>query len=162
MVGTPFGWEDTMIRYVLGFAFNDLNEVCLLRKAKPAVFAGLWNGVGGKIEPDETARAAMTREFEEETGVHMAMERWRYIGHMLGDGWECYLYTGYLPAGAQPRTMEVEPVAMFGPELFARIQGETMPNVQALISMSCVGPAPESGKLPLFLIDYRSSAREQP
>lgn len=57
-------------RYVLGFAFDEaLRHVVLLQKAKPAWAAGMWNGLGGKIEPGEDAVGAMSREFREECGV---------------------------------------------------------------------------------------------
>jgi len=58
------------IEYVVGFAFDDdADFVCLIKKAKPAWQAGLMNGVGGKIEPGESPREAMIREFREETGL---------------------------------------------------------------------------------------------
>jgi len=56
--------------YVVGFMFSErLQTVLLIRKTKPAWQAGMLNGVGGKIEPDELPIDAMIREFEEETGL---------------------------------------------------------------------------------------------
>lgn len=61
-----------MTEYVCGFLFNPpLSHVALIKKAKPDWQAGLLNGVGGKIEENETALYAMAREFTEETGVPM-------------------------------------------------------------------------------------------
>lgn len=40
----------------------------LLNRIKPP-FAGLWNGIGGKTEPDETPISGMQRELFEETGL---------------------------------------------------------------------------------------------
>ena len=58
-------------RYVVGFLLNyDRTQVVLIRKNRPAWQAGHLNGVGGKIEMGETPIEAMTREFEEETGLH--------------------------------------------------------------------------------------------
>ncbi len=54
--------------YVLGFAFNNDN-VALILKNRPAWQKGLYNGIGGHIEPGETPLKAMIREFKEETGV---------------------------------------------------------------------------------------------
>lgn len=56
-------------RYVVGFMFDQsMEEVALIRKNKPEWQAGLLNGVGGKIEPNESALFAMRREFLEEAG----------------------------------------------------------------------------------------------
>ena len=64
-------------KYVVGFLFNDdLSKVILIRKTKPAWQYGLFNGVGGKTEPGETALQAMEREFMEETGVPCDMLCW--------------------------------------------------------------------------------------
>lgn len=55
--------------YVLGFCFMYYNaEVVLIRKNKPEWQRGLLNGVGGKIEPGESPKEAMLREWREETG----------------------------------------------------------------------------------------------
>ncbi len=41
--------------YVLGFAFDeDYEWVALIKKNRPQWQAGKLNGVGGKIEPNET------------------------------------------------------------------------------------------------------------
>jgi 8-oxo-dGTP diphosphatase len=63
--------------YVVGFLFDDLDCVGLIEKNRPAWQAGKINGIGGKIEPGETALPAMIREFKEETGVYH-------------DAWECF------------------------------------------------------------------------
>ena len=56
--------------YVVGFLFRaDLEEVVLIRKNRPAWQAGKINGIGGRVELEETPPAAMTREFHEEAGV---------------------------------------------------------------------------------------------
>jgi 8-oxo-dGTP diphosphatase len=60
-----------MTEYVLGFAFDSNEEVVLIRKNKPDWQRGLLNGVGGKIEENESSYAAMVREFHEETGVRL-------------------------------------------------------------------------------------------
>ena len=66
------GWGLIMQRYVMGFLF-DINDspprVALIKKIEPHLFAGHWNGIGGKIESSESSLKAMIREFKEETGV---------------------------------------------------------------------------------------------
>ena len=58
-----------MKHYVLGFIFNrEENKVLLVQKKRPEWQAGHWNGIGGKIEKDETPLLAMEREGHKETG----------------------------------------------------------------------------------------------
>lgn len=70
-------------QYVLGFAINlKLNKVVMIRKTKPDWAKGKLNGVGGKVEEfDLNHYAAMTREFHEETGVHIDEGSWYYMTH---------------------------------------------------------------------------------
>jgi len=57
-------------KYVVGFLFDQKGrKVVLIKKTKPEWQKGKLNGVGGKIEGIETPEAAMSREFEEETGL---------------------------------------------------------------------------------------------
>lgn len=63
--------------YVVGFAFDYLRRVWLIRKNRPEWQAGKLNGIGGKIEPNETSIEAMSREFMEEAGVLVPIKRWR-------------------------------------------------------------------------------------
>lgn len=56
--------------YVCGFLFKG-HQVLLVEKKNPEWQRGLLNGIGGKVENYETSDAAMTREFEEETGLRV-------------------------------------------------------------------------------------------
>lgn len=67
-------------RYVVGFLIDrERCHVCLIRKNRPEWQAGKVNGVGGKIEGDETPWEAMTREFEEETGMFTDPRDWQHM-----------------------------------------------------------------------------------
>lgn len=46
------------------------SEKVLLLNRNKAPWMGRWNGVGGKLEGNETPRQAMHREIKEETGLH--------------------------------------------------------------------------------------------
>ena len=62
---------------------NDLNE-------------GKWVGIGGKLEPGETADACNLREVYEETGLKLLDARPQGVVHFRSDKWEdeeMYLYT---------------------------------------------------------------------
>jgi 8-oxo-dGTP diphosphatase len=64
------------MRYTCGFLFDRHGDwVWLIKKSKPKWQAELLNGIGGKIEPGETADQAMRREFLEETGSDV--DGWR-------------------------------------------------------------------------------------
>lgn len=58
------------MEYTLILPFNkDGTKILLLCKTHgPEFLLGLWNGVGGKVEPGESPTAAAVREFKEETG----------------------------------------------------------------------------------------------
>jgi 8-oxo-dGTP pyrophosphatase MutT (NUDIX family) len=43
-------------------------EILLMRRAPGRILAGLWQGVSGSLEPDETIVAGALRELREETG----------------------------------------------------------------------------------------------
>jgi 8-oxo-dGTP diphosphatase len=67
-----------MRHYVCGFLFNPVNhpllgvvdvKVALIKKNRPKWQAGLYNGIGGKVEYGEEVNAAMEREFCEETSA---------------------------------------------------------------------------------------------
>lgn len=72
--------------HVLGFGFNERRtQVVLIKKNKPEFLAGLWTGLGGKIEEDDrTSRHAMSREFEEESGVYVPAGRWIDLAVFVG------------------------------------------------------------------------------
>lgn len=57
-----------MTEYVLGYAEFD-DRVIFIEKQKPEWQKGRLNLPGGHIEPNESWRSALSREFEEEIGV---------------------------------------------------------------------------------------------
>jgi 8-oxo-dGTP diphosphatase len=59
-----------MSEWVLGFCFDvSYKYVLLVLKNRPSYLEGKLNGIGGKIEPDETPYQAMIRETKEEAGL---------------------------------------------------------------------------------------------
>src|SRR4051794_3713044 len=58
-----------MLKYTICF-IRRKNEILLLnRNKKPNM--GMWNGVGGKIEKNESAYESIIRETFEETGIRL-------------------------------------------------------------------------------------------
>lgn len=131
----PVGLHHPMLAWVLGFLFNeDRTKVILLKKTHPDYQAGKLNGVGGKVEPNETILDAMTREFLEETGI-----TWKAWHHYCSVAWNdgiIYCYKGFAPQqtldGCHTTTDEV--VKQYGPyELFWY---DTMPNLHWMVSLA--------------------------
>ena len=71
-----------MKKYVLGFAFTEqCNKVLLMEKNSPDWQEGQRNGIGGKVERNETIRDAMCRESMEEAYLDIP---WTYKALMRG------------------------------------------------------------------------------
>ena len=126
--------------YVVGFMLDPtLTRVVLIRKNRPAAQVGKLNGVGGKVEQDETPLAAMSREFHEETGVETT--GWKlfavYNGGDLavpGSLFEIYMYW-IIGDVKQPKTITDEEVHIVDIEsLSGRL--DKMSNLSWLVQMA--------------------------
>lgn len=87
-----------MKEWCLGFIVNrDPDEVVLLRKSK-TMHVGMWNGLGGKLEPLEPALAAMIRECKEE--ANLDIPEWDLVGYLRGtnngEPWRVFVYVAPL------------------------------------------------------------------
>ena len=126
-------------KYVLGFLFNtNFDTVVLIRKNRPVWQAGKLNGVGGKVEPGETYKEAMVREFCEETGV--SFDQWHSFCalHYETADIQCYWGSSDLCWKATSATDEV--VSRFEvSELTGKAVGRQLavPHIQWLLPM-CV------------------------
>jgi 8-oxo-dGTP diphosphatase len=121
--------------YVVGFQFNEeRTKVALIRKSKPEWQKGLLNGVGGKIETrDVNARAAMVREFQEETGV--LTDAWMHYARMEGGDWvvECFACTGNLN---WLRSAEAEPIEVVDLDGRTLVRKDIIENLPWLITLA--------------------------
>jgi len=71
------------MKYTVGLIFDqDCKNILLLRKNKPSWMIGRLNGIGGKVEGNETALECMIRESKEETTIQD--ENWQFIGDVCG------------------------------------------------------------------------------
>lgn len=118
-------------QYVLGFLFDARGNVTLIRKLKPDWQVGMLNGIGGKIERNETPLQAMRREFLEETG--WAQTNWEMFAVMFGKGWKVHCFAA-TNAAAQIETMTLEIVG-WEPIRDATWMG-IVPNLAWLIPMA--------------------------
>jgi 8-oxo-dGTP diphosphatase len=49
-------------------------KICLQKRPENKMMAGLWEFPGGKVESEESPRAALSRELEEELGIEVQAE----------------------------------------------------------------------------------------
>lgn len=85
-----------MTRYVNGFLISsDRTKVALIKKNRPDWQAGKLNGIGGHIEGVEMPESAMTREFEEETGVERHLINWKWFCIFSGDNYQVYWFKAF-------------------------------------------------------------------
>ena len=68
------------MEYVVGLIFSECNpnRLLMIRKNRPDWQSGKLNGIGGKIEKNESADQAMTRECNEECDLDI--DPWHYLG----------------------------------------------------------------------------------
>ncbi|CAI5757619.1 unnamed protein product [Candida verbasci] len=60
------------LSYTLGFIRCKTNNKILLLNRNKSPWMGRWNGVGGKLNPQESALQCIIRETEEETGLNLS------------------------------------------------------------------------------------------
>lgn len=91
-----------MIKYSCGFLFRH-NRVLLVRKTHPEWQSGLLNGIGGRINDNETPVDGMRREFLEETTL--PIEDWDHFATEIGRDYMCYFFRARqeFPKGVVPQ-----------------------------------------------------------
>lgn len=126
--------------YCVGFMFDDEGEnVLLIQKNRPEWQAGLFNGIGGKVESSESPAAAMIREFEEEAGVCTTGEQWHLFALMKASSEALiYFYRGFSDGVIEAaRTMEDEPISLWPVASITALRA--VPNLHWLIPMALNG-----------------------
>ncbi len=86
-----------MYNYTLGFLIHK-NQILMLNRNK-SPWMGSWNGLGGKIDLNESPKACIKREVYEETGLDLDLNKFIYKGdvtwntfHANGQGLYIYIY----------------------------------------------------------------------
>lgn len=130
-------------RYVVGFYFSsDASQVLLIEKLSPAWQRGKLNGVGGKVEPQDTAKAfdtlalrstvfAMCREFKEEVGIDTDPGTWRECLTVEGEDWEMSVFAGFGDLDAAQHIEAERPVVV----PVSALPDNVIPNLHWLIPM---------------------------
>lgn len=93
-------------RYTLCFLTRG-DQVLMLHRSSPPN-QGLWNGVGGHLEPGEEPLTSVLREVREETGYVLSAAR--FAGLLTWEGFETppgglYIYEAQAPEG-EPRSCD--------------------------------------------------------
>jgi 8-oxo-dGTP diphosphatase len=100
----------TKINSTLGFIYTpDYQYVLLIRKQKPVSHAGKLNGLGGKLEADESMRQCLSREVKEESLLDIDPESWQPIATMSWQEW-------YVEVFATVYHGQLEDIASLGSE----------------------------------------------
>ncbi len=90
------------LRMVVGFLWSG-PKVLLVQKNKPVWQRGLWNGVGGKLEGEETPIEAMVREFFEETTIKTTESHWTPYCVETGPEYVAHFFSAHInPVGPVP------------------------------------------------------------
>ncbi|KAJ1662747.1 hypothetical protein IW140_005504 [Coemansia sp. RSA 1813] len=113
--------KDTARQYTVIFPFGANNGTqVLLGLKKRGMGVGLWNGFGGKVEPEETFDECARRELKEECGLSAATMR--HVGVIFmkrkdGSGMIIYVYTAHGLSGLIVESDEMKPAWFDMPDL---------------------------------------------
>ncbi|OMF21461.1 DNA mismatch repair protein MutT [Paenibacillus sp. FSL H8-0548] len=99
-----------MLKYNICFVKRG-NEILLLNRERSS-WMGCWNGIGGKLDSQETPREAMIREMVEETGIEEYDLHFKGLVTWSGDDFDfggMYAYVAEVPENieyATPKKMD--------------------------------------------------------
>lgn len=94
--------EKVMLKYTICFIKRG-NEILMLNRESSS-WMGMWNGVGGKLEKDETPLQCILREVKEETGISLTDAE--YKGNVIWGVDESYSGGMYAYIAELPTTYE--------------------------------------------------------
>jgi 8-oxo-dGTP diphosphatase len=117
-------------RYTLIFLTRG-DEVLMLHRRNPPN-QGLWNGVGGRLEPGETPLAGALREVLEETGYRITTARFggllTWEGHAEPAG-GLYIFSAEVPPGEPEAKLDDEGILAWKPRSWVVSAPEVVENI---------------------------------
>ncbi|MCS7069624.1 MAG: NUDIX domain-containing protein [Meiothermus sp.] len=124
-----------LTQYVAGFLFTpDKTRVVLLRKHRADPEARLFNGVGGKMGPDELPKSAMSRVFKEETGVSIPAKDWMALARLEGYTVQVYFFVAVSELAHQIQVKGEDEVGIFA--ITDLCSGPVVPSVRWLVPLA--------------------------
>lgn len=123
--------------YTLGFLFQydyrkELYFTWLIKKTRPDWQKGKYNGIGGKVEKDESFIDTMVREFREETSC--TIEDWKRFCVLTDNkSFNVHCYSSFIPKSSTIKTTTDEEIKMF---YINDLPLNIIPNVRWLIPMA--------------------------
>jgi len=100
---------------VVGAAIVRSGTILTARRLWPEAAAGRWEFPGGKVEPGESAEAALEREIREELGCDVELTGWLDGAAAIGERHELRVATARLVAG-EPTPHEHDLVRWLAPD----------------------------------------------
>ena len=130
------------LTYTLCFLTRGADILMLLRDKPPN--AGLWNGVGGRIEAGESPLESCLREVHEETGF--CVEQAHFAGVLTWDGFEVppgglYIFTAAAPPG-NPTPIENEGQLAWKPRNWVFSAPQVVSNLHHILPPVLAGEPP--------------------
>jgi 8-oxo-dGTP diphosphatase len=118
--------------YVVGFMFGPSEmTVLLIHKNRPTWQQGKLNGIGGRIEGDETPEEAMRRECVEEVGLDC--DSWRRFCTLSDErGWQIHFLSAVGPVVSASAMTDEKPEVV---QVHA-LPFNVIPNLKWLIPMA--------------------------
>lgn len=124
--------KSTHVHYVAGLLISQNHKlVALIRKARPEWQRGRLNGIGGHVDPGETPKQAMIREFQEETGA--SVTNWKHFCTLQGKNWTVDWFKSF---GIIELQGSIEEPVLWREVSSVMISEEVIPNVRWLLLMA--------------------------
>ncbi|MCK9541092.1 MAG: NUDIX domain-containing protein [Novosphingobium sp.] len=121
--------------YVVGFLFSRNKEkILLIKKNKPKWQEGFLNGVGGKVEKEESPLEAMIREFEEETGIKI--DFWEEYLIIHSKSFKLYCFKAFSNLIYQTNSITDEPLHMMSLSNTRLEHAPLIPNLRWMIPLA--------------------------
>lgn len=99
---------------VAGIVRDASGRLLIAQRHDDGLLGGLWEFAGGKVEPGETHKAALTRELAEELGIRVAVgDLFCMVKHAFTHfritlhAYEC-VYLGGIPPHSQPQALDCQ------------------------------------------------------